>query len=80
MRGCARKGTGDRGSGGLLKSQFDKLKSLPPGSPPPPLKMPTSSNERKELVLQRTGARLRWGLVRETDEALRFFHDTPPFL
>ncbi len=35
IRGCARKGTGNRGSGGHLKSQFDKLKSVPPGSPPP---------------------------------------------
>ncbi len=50
MRGCARRGTGNCGSGGHLKSQFSELKSLPPGSPPPPIKLP--SRKWRDLIRQ----------------------------
>lgn len=50
MRGCARKGTGHGRSGGHLKSQFTELKSLPPGSPPPPRKLP--SRKWRDLIRQ----------------------------
>jgi len=43
MRGCARTGTGHSYAGGHLKSQITDLKSLPPGSPPPPRKLPIVS-------------------------------------
>ena len=49
-RGCARKGTGHGRSGGHLKSQFTELKSLPPGSPPPPLTLP--SRKWRDLIRQ----------------------------
>ena len=52
IRGCARKGTGHSGSGGHLNSQLSELKSLPPGSPPPPRKLP--SRKWRDLI------RLAW--------------------
>ena len=50
MRGCARKGIGHSRSGGHLKTQFSEFKSLPPGSPPPPLKLP--SRKWRDLIRQ----------------------------
>ena len=50
MRGCARKGTGASHAGGHLRSQFSELKSLSPGSPPPPLKLP--SRKWRDLIRQ----------------------------
>jgi len=50
MRGCARTGTGHSHAGGHLKSQITDLKSLPPGSPPPPRKLP--SRKWRDLIRQ----------------------------
>ena len=50
MRGCARKGTGDSSAGGHLRSQLFELKTLPPGSPPPPRKLP--SRKWRDVILQ----------------------------
>ncbi len=53
MRGCARKGTGHSRSGGHLKSHLSDLRSLSPGSPPPPRKLPSRKWRPRHL---RTGS------------------------
>lgn len=50
MRGCARKGTGHSHSDGHLKSRIAEFKSLSPGSPPPPRKLP--SRKWRDLIHQ----------------------------